>query len=749
MPLPDTRTFTAKFTDTITGQPLEGKAVFDTIPSRWTDRDNNQMLLTDRVRHFDQGTDGAISIALVTTDENDDILPVENRFWSMQVEIDGEWQPYIFTLPAGEGPIDLTDVEVITDPTTGTTYVPVPGPRGEPGATGPAGESAYDVAVDNGFEGTESQWLTSLHGTAGTNGADGDSAYEIAVSDGFVGTEEEWLASLQGPQGEPGGIYEWRFNIEDFGAVPDTQIVMDATVVATVAAVTCSTSHPFVSGDVGKVAIIMHGGVSGLETFATLIAAVNDSSTAILEDAPPTSVTNGTLYFGTNAYDAQNAATDAAEEYLRGTGTGAASRPHTYAQVWTPNNAYITHGPLQTSKEGYGQVVYGVFDETEHKVTIDYCGVSPAGASVRHWEQLVPQGGGSCWISTFLFTSTTASNNNQDPTSKGIAGVISGPNEGQTNGSPWGSLPVGRDTPIYTNVFIMVRNMSFLTAYSSLGANIGFLNAYGTANYMIENVSEGALAIVDGSSDLGSPAAFSASFGVAMIGSSPGNNDLCYIKNLSLHGGHAFGAWISEHTLVDRYMCLYSWVGLVMVGSYAGSVGTSHAAKVSQASIEACTHELYFMGPGAQGITMLDIDQLQTEDGHPNITGSSAPAIAAACGTVKWTGLFDADQVKAQLTDGTETPCGILQVNGQVPRPIRRVSANYTVKALDRTIMCDTTSADITVTLPSPNFNAVEYAVRNNVGSNVVHAGGADLAASESARYQAYYDGSGWAWAVI
>ena len=33
---------------------------------------------------------------------------------------------------------------------------------------------------------------------------DGLSAYDVAVKEGFVGTEDEWLASLQGPQGTPG-----------------------------------------------------------------------------------------------------------------------------------------------------------------------------------------------------------------------------------------------------------------------------------------------------------------------------------------------------------------------------------------------------------------------------------------------------------------------------------------------------------------------------------------------------------------
>lgn len=37
-----------------------------------------------------------------------------------------------------------------------------------------------------------------------TKGADGKSAYEIAQDEGFEGTEEEWLASLKGEKGDPG-----------------------------------------------------------------------------------------------------------------------------------------------------------------------------------------------------------------------------------------------------------------------------------------------------------------------------------------------------------------------------------------------------------------------------------------------------------------------------------------------------------------------------------------------------------------
>jgi hypothetical protein len=63
---------------------------------------------------------------------------------------------------------------------------------------GPDGPSAYQVAVDNGFSGTESEWLESLVG------ADGLSAYEVAVAEGFSGTASQWLASLKGDKGDQG-----------------------------------------------------------------------------------------------------------------------------------------------------------------------------------------------------------------------------------------------------------------------------------------------------------------------------------------------------------------------------------------------------------------------------------------------------------------------------------------------------------------------------------------------------------------
>ena len=68
-------------------------------------------------------------------------------------------------------------------------------------AVGARGYSAYEVAVQNGFVGTEQEWLDSLVGPEGQLGPEGKSAYQIAVDNGFIGTEEEWVHDFLTPDG--------------------------------------------------------------------------------------------------------------------------------------------------------------------------------------------------------------------------------------------------------------------------------------------------------------------------------------------------------------------------------------------------------------------------------------------------------------------------------------------------------------------------------------------------------------------
>ena len=85
--------------------------------------------------------------------------------------------------------------------------------HGANGEKGTDGKSAYQIAVEQGYQGSESDWLSSLKGDKGNtgakgnpgqDGAEGKSAYAIAVEHGYEDSEDEWLLSLKGEKGDTG-----------------------------------------------------------------------------------------------------------------------------------------------------------------------------------------------------------------------------------------------------------------------------------------------------------------------------------------------------------------------------------------------------------------------------------------------------------------------------------------------------------------------------------------------------------------
>ena len=76
---------------------------------------------------------------------------------------------------SGTGAPGTTDIYTITltDETTYTLQV-YNGKDGEDGADGAPGKSAYEIAVLNGFQGTEQEWLQSLIGPKGDTGEKGE-----------------------------------------------------------------------------------------------------------------------------------------------------------------------------------------------------------------------------------------------------------------------------------------------------------------------------------------------------------------------------------------------------------------------------------------------------------------------------------------------------------------------------------------------------------------------------------------------
>lgn len=537
------------------------------------------------------------------------------------------------------------------------------------------------------------------------------------------------------------GSKPWIFDVTAYGAVGNARVVGDAAMSAGSAVLTSATAN-FQASDVGKPISVKGAGATGVTTLITTILSRQSATQVTLaaSNASGGAVSSNVAIWGTNDQAAIQSAVDAAEAYL--------AAGNTYAQVYFPPRPYILAGALNTSKSGNGQIVFGPVGVASNKPVLEFRGEGDGAAAVRHWQQTVPQHAGSCLISFGVYANPSAQISNIN--AEGNPGIICGPNEGNGYGQ----------AALFSNMMVVLRNLALISTHSAHGISYGAFNLYGVANAQLENIGIGtAGTVASPSTDYTSPNVFGTGLSIGALLPAPGNNDHSIVSNLSCGGGYTYALFITEHTLVTRYMALYCWAGLVAVGTYFSSVGSVHAMKVLSASIEACTNQVYIMGAGSQGVgPIIDIDQLSTEAGNLVFSGNSAGAMNAARGKIQLTGLFNESGVS--ITN----PTGIELINGQDPRAIKRKVTTFTCSPIDRTLICDTTSGGFTGTLPLADFNPVEY-VFKNVGANTLTvattssqliyttsgtgATTASLTAGQTLRVQAMYNGSSWGWYAV
>ena len=114
------------------------------------------------------------------------------------------------SLGSTEGAVITKDDISVTEETS---------PSASVGEDLPRGKSAYEVAVENGFSGTETEWLASLKGATGAPGAngkdgtDGKTPYVGDNGNWFVGSDDTGKPS-RGEKGDKG----------DTGATPNLTI---------------------------------------------------------------------------------------------------------------------------------------------------------------------------------------------------------------------------------------------------------------------------------------------------------------------------------------------------------------------------------------------------------------------------------------------------------------------------------------------------------------------------------------------
>ncbi|MDC2839628.1 GH25 family lysozyme [Limosilactobacillus mucosae] len=72
----------------------------------------------------------------------------------------------------------------------------IKGEKGDKGDTGADGKSAYEVAVANGYSGTQAQWLASLKGADGKAGKDGVAGKDGQTWQPYIADDKHWHIRL-------------------------------------------------------------------------------------------------------------------------------------------------------------------------------------------------------------------------------------------------------------------------------------------------------------------------------------------------------------------------------------------------------------------------------------------------------------------------------------------------------------------------------------------------------------------------
>ena len=261
----------------------------------------------------------------------------------------------------------------------------------------------------------------------------------------------------------------FQFPVATFGAKGNGKVVTDAAMTSGQNLLTCATSAPFTTADVGA------GGTQFTALATTIASYVSATQVRLTANATstPTGGTPGAIaYYGTDDTAAIQAAINAAATYAQGQQAG-------YAEVNFQNLVYIIAGaPVVGTGVGGGnsQLVLPIVSEAVQKITLVFKGQNQFSNVLMNWNQLVPQASAA----TLACASMAGTNNG----TFGPSHVVGGPIDGYGGEST---------AALYSNMVVVVDAVNIMVPYNT---TIGGWDFFGIAECVVRSTSVIAAAVV-------------------------------------------------------------------------------------------------------------------------------------------------------------------------------------------------------------------------------------------------------------
>ncbi len=375
-----------------------------------------------------------------------------------------------------------------------------------------------------------------VHGTTTTRLGVGGNG-QILTADSSQTTGIKWAAPASG------GSKAWQFTPESYGAKGDGKVVSDGSMTSGSATLTCATSTPFTSADIGKQIMVVGAGAtvgSSPGALCTTITGFTSASVVTLGATASATASNMYLAYGTDDTTAIQSAVDAASAY------GIAN--NYYAEVILEPHVYFVAGALKQggSTKGNAQITLPIVPLSGNPpLTLVFIGTQNGGGVgmfQANGDNPGPEWGGTLLLSTLQNKSYSGT--------YGSPVVIGGPTreQGYTGGysDNWNDLVIIVDGMTISSP--PVPTVSGIDLRSCIRAEIKWLRCLVFAQ---ETDINNFIPDAGGAMGLGMP--------------KTGNNAHNYIGSYGVCG-YAYGAELTEHTAFQEVTAVLCSYGLYIIG---------------------------------------------------------------------------------------------------------------------------------------------------------------------------------------